>query len=210
GGAKSSHHSGAKSGQHSQRLYVYTNGAYRAGEDYVQRRITELLAEKWKRRYADETIAWLLRSADRLNEHPPANRINVRNGIIVVKKRGIDLAPHDPELLTPVQLPVRYDPDATCPRIEHFLADVLPPSLRRLVEEIKAALPKRLHHFTFRHLRHTAGSLAASGGVAPHVLAKRLGHSDPTTTYKHYIHVYPADDEAAADTLDETFQRSSD
>ena len=40
-----------------------------------------------------------------------------------------DLLPHSPDYLSTVQLPVEYDPDASCPDFEVFIAEVLPPDL---------------------------------------------------------------------------------
>jgi integrase len=50
-------------------------------------------------------------------------------------------------------------------------------------------------------LRHTNASLQIAGGVSLPAVAKRLGHSNPTTTSKIYSHAIRSADEAAAEVL---------
>jgi putative DNA primase/helicase len=119
----------------SRTLYVFREGAYRPnGEDNLRARITALLGDEWRKRRADETIAYLRDSAPRLWARPPRDRINVANGILDLGSRRLE--PHDPAFLSPVQLGAAYDPDAECPAIDRFLADVLDPELVPLVYEL--------------------------------------------------------------------------
>lgn len=57
-----------------------------------------------------------------------------------------------------------------------------------------------LPHIAVHGLRHTYATLALKAGVPVEVLSRRLGHSDPSVTYKIYAHALPGDDEAAART----------
>jgi len=111
-------------------LYVYEDGAYRpGGEKYVRRRVRELL-EVWGegRRFRGElvsnTVQLLLAKAPTLWERPPLDTLNVLNGLLDIGTG--ELRPHDPGCLSPVQLPVVYDPSATCPAIESFCREVFP------------------------------------------------------------------------------------
>lgn len=102
-------------------LHVYRDGAYRPdGEPELREQIAEALGPRWRKRHADETVAHLFAVAPRLAEHPPLGRINCRNGIFDLATG--ELAPHDPALLTPVQIPVDFDPEAECPRSRAFSA----------------------------------------------------------------------------------------
>lgn len=49
-------------------------------------------------------------------------------------------------------------------------------------------------------LRHTHATLLLEAGVPAHVVAKRLGHKDVTTTFKVYAHVTERMEDDAADT----------
>jgi putative DNA primase/helicase len=51
------------------------------------------------------------------------NIVNVRNGLLNIITG--DLQPHTPEYLSFVQLPIKYDPNATCQQIIKFLVQVL-------------------------------------------------------------------------------------
>jgi len=46
------------------------------------------------------------------------------------------LEPHDPELLSTVQLPLEYDPDATCPTFDKWLAETIDADTIALVWEV--------------------------------------------------------------------------
>lgn len=105
-------------------LYSYTNGVYRPeAEERLRRRVKGLLAADWSTRHEAETIAYL-ESAQGLIPHPSRERINCTNG--VYNRMTGELEPHSPEDRTPVQIGADFDADATCPKIEAFLVDVLP------------------------------------------------------------------------------------
>jgi integrase len=67
-------------------------------------------------------------------------------------------------------------------------------------------LPGSLH--TLRHA-HATLLLGGQGGVSPHVVSRRLGHSDVSTTLALYAHVIPADDSSAADAIDRILARGN-
>lgn len=115
-------------------VYAYQGGAYRAGEDLLRRQISEELGDDWTRSRRDETMAHLRDNAQPLDERPPTDRLNLLNGVLLLADRT--LRPHDPKLLSPIQLPVAYAPDASCPQTDAFLESVLPDrEVRELVIE---------------------------------------------------------------------------
>ena len=120
----------ANGGNH---MYVYRDGAYRpGGKEDVLARVREALGEHWQKQRALDTLTWIEHGLPRLDDAPPLNRINVRNGVLqkfrnnttgnIVWKRE----KHDPSLLSPVQIGATYDPDAECPEIDKFISTVLP------------------------------------------------------------------------------------
>lgn len=60
-------------------------------------------------------------------ERPPMGAVNLRNGIFNLDEGKLFL--HSPEWLSPVQLPVIYDPNAECPEWDRFLSEALPPDV---------------------------------------------------------------------------------
>jgi putative DNA primase/helicase len=104
--------------------YAWQDGAYRPGERHLQQRIIDLLGDGWSRRKAEEIAAYIRITAPELWEQPPLDIVNVPNGLLDVGTR--ELAPHTPAHLSPIQLAAAYDPDATCPRIDAFVASTIP------------------------------------------------------------------------------------
>jgi putative DNA primase/helicase len=47
-----------------------------------------------------------------------------------------DLRPHSPDRLSIIQSPIAWDPDASCPAIDTFLAEVLPVDAQRFAREV--------------------------------------------------------------------------
>lgn len=114
-------------------LWVYQGGVYRPdGRRTVRRRTKEVYVDRgqgsdWSRYRADEVEGFILADCPQLLDRPPANLINVLNGIYNLDSEQLE--PHSPKFRTPVQLPVMYDPAATCPNTEQFVAAVLPPDV---------------------------------------------------------------------------------
>jgi phage/plasmid-associated DNA primase len=110
---------------HDDRLYRYDGGVYRTdGERAARVMAKELLAHKFKRRHLDELVAYLRADYPFITEHPPRDVLNVANGLL--DWRTLELRPHSPDVPSAVQVPPAWNPEARCPRIERFLADVLP------------------------------------------------------------------------------------
>jgi P4 family phage/plasmid primase-like protien len=110
---------------HDGRLYRYLGGVYRPdGDTYVRVRTRELLGERCKRRHFDEVLAWFRAHYPAVGERPPARWINCTNGLL--DWHTLQLHPHDPDVLSTVQIPVAWNPDAACPTIDRYLAEDLP------------------------------------------------------------------------------------
>ncbi len=126
------------------KLYVFTGGVYRPTGDSCVAHLVKLLlnnwdeSESWSTKRASEVVEYIRVDAPQLWERPPLDRVNVLNGIVDVAART--LKPHDPAFLSPVQIPVRFDRDATCPAWERFVASSFPPDAQSVAWEIVAWL----------------------------------------------------------------------
>ncbi|MBA7669515.1 hypothetical protein ES703_77646 [subsurface metagenome] len=60
--------------------------------------------------------------------------ITLENGLLDIRTK--ELKPHTPEFLSTIHIPVTYDPEAECPRIRQFLAEVLEPQDTPAIEEL--------------------------------------------------------------------------
>lgn len=114
---------------------VYEGGVYRNGESRCfQRSITRALGDDYSLHFTD------LVTEIALNELTAAGRVipdrmdqllvNCQNGLVDV--RTGKLFPHDPEVMTLFQIPVSYDPKATCPKYEAWLEKQLPGQMEAL------------------------------------------------------------------------------
>jgi putative DNA primase/helicase len=126
------------------KLYRYSDGTYKQhGERYIRRRVKEILEEssasdKWSSHRANEVVEYIRADAPELWERPPLNEVNVLNGILNVETK--QLREHDPGFMSPVQIPVQYNPAATCPAWERFISETFPEDAQELAFELAADL----------------------------------------------------------------------
>jgi putative DNA primase/helicase len=126
------------------KLYRYREGAYRSkAESYIRAEVKRLCiaseaSDRWSSRFANEVVEWIAVDAPELWERPPIDVVNVANGLLCLTDAV--LLPHTPDHLSPIQLPVAYDPKASCPAIDQFVADVFPPDATALASEVPAWL----------------------------------------------------------------------
>lgn len=124
------------------RLYRYAHGVYRPdGAAHVRRQLKRVLRannliDTWGQRLQSNVVEFITVDAPEIAEAWPAGTINLRNGLLDVASRT--LRRHTPELLTTLQLPIDYDPDAQCPRLRRFAGEVLPPDSAHLLPELIA------------------------------------------------------------------------
>jgi putative DNA primase/helicase len=124
------------------RLYVFRDGVYRpSGESVIKQRVKTLLndwgkGDKWTARKATEACEYIRVDAPELWEAPPREIINVTNGLLNVSTR--QLKPHSPEFLSPIQLPVAFNPGARCPAWDKFISEVFPEDSEAIAWEIPA------------------------------------------------------------------------
>ena len=124
-------------------LYVFQGGCYRPhGEARIFRQVKRLLEQngdtaQWSSHRAREVVEYLSVDTPDLWDRPPASVINLTNGLLDV--RTGTLSPHSPSHLSPVQLPVAFDPSATCPLWKSFTARVLPTDCHTVPFEVVAS-----------------------------------------------------------------------
>jgi putative DNA primase/helicase len=122
------------------KLYRYVSGAYRPkGERFVSAQVKALCidlrkADEWSTRLASEVVEFIRVDAPELWERPRLDILNVKNGLLRVADRA--LLSHSPDHLSSVQLPVEYNPKATCPAITKFVSEVFPPDATLLAWEL--------------------------------------------------------------------------
>jgi P4 family phage/plasmid primase-like protien len=126
------------------KLYVYQDGVYvPQGETHIKRRVKAILtearkSEQWHKKKVEEVIEYVTVDAPLLLDRPPLDVVNVANGLLDVNARK--LLSHSPDHLSPVQIPVTYDPEARCPSWDRFVATTFPADAAAIAWEIPAWL----------------------------------------------------------------------
>ena len=121
-------------------LYVYRDGVYRpAGEMRIRQQVKHLLldhdcTEMWSRALSKEVVEFISLDVPELPEQPSTEAINLENGLLRFRTR--ELIPHCHEFLSSIRIPIRFDPTATCPEIDRFIAQVFPDDAIPLAWEI--------------------------------------------------------------------------
>ncbi len=124
------------------RLYIFEAGTYEhRGEFHIKRKVKHWLRAHnreadWERRLGEEVLEYIRLDTPELliGHEPPCDLLNVRNGLLDLSTG--ELRPHTPEFLYPVQIPVVYDPCATCSEIDRFISQVFPDDAQELAWDI--------------------------------------------------------------------------
>ncbi|MDX6768931.1 MAG: phage/plasmid primase, P4 family [Elusimicrobiota bacterium] len=119
------------------RLLLYKDGLFKAGEAAARTAAHAALAQHSKPDRIDSTLEMLSESVKtdgaRLN-HAALDLVNAGNGML--DWRTDALLPHSPGYLSTFQIAAAFDPQAECPDVDRFLAEVFPEDALLLAEEI--------------------------------------------------------------------------
>jgi putative DNA primase/helicase len=125
---------------HGEKLYCYSDGAYRddgrAIVEHLGLSIMEKakISEYWDKKLSNDVVKYVTIKAGELWDRPPMDRINLLNGILDLET--MKLLPHTPEYRSSIMLPVRYHPKAQCPHIDRFIAEIFPEDAISVAYEI--------------------------------------------------------------------------
>lgn len=122
-------------------FWRYSGGVWREARDEVRGRCTELLRGRYRGSHATNTEHVVHRRVGRIDADPVRDYINLRGdetgaGGGMLDWRTGELHPWSPDHLSTVQLPVAWNPEATCPRFDAFLSQVLSPEAVELAWEM--------------------------------------------------------------------------
>lgn len=107
-------------------FYVYRDGCWVPGGKVIPTVTAQLLGDRYRRAHLSNAVD-MLRYTPGVREidcGPTPRWINVPNGLLDWQTG--ELHPHTPDVLSTVQLPVKWNPGAECPAFEQFLGEVLP------------------------------------------------------------------------------------
>ena len=116
-------------------IYWYDDGVYRPHGDVVIKVFLELIyGEEDAVKIANKVLELVkIQTYIEREKLDPKNLIAVENGVIDL--RTLEFKPHDPKYLLLQKLPVKYDPNADCPKIKKFMREVMHPEDIPVAEE---------------------------------------------------------------------------
>jgi putative DNA primase/helicase len=115
-------------------LWSYADGVWSPDKHVVRSRAAALLGERYRRTHGTNAEDVVRATSRRITCEPIPEAINFRNGLYLWKSGT--LHNHTPDVLSTVQLSVDWDPDATCPKFDRFLSQVVPADMVELVWEL--------------------------------------------------------------------------
>lgn len=110
-------------------VYVYEGGRYRpAGETLVKSEVEQEMPKQEleaTNHFVKEVLGHIIRRTYQKREHFDASIdcLNLNNGLYHIQTGTF--SPHSPDYLSIVQLPITYDPVASCPAIDKFLSEIV-------------------------------------------------------------------------------------
>jgi putative DNA primase/helicase len=118
-------------------LYYYKNGVYVPKGELL---LSEMAEQEFHGKCSNNMVKEIIGMTKRRTYVDPKNFdvnpdiINVKNGLLDIWTG--ELKPHTHELYYTVQLPVTFDPDASCPKIKNFFEEIVILDDVPLLEEI--------------------------------------------------------------------------
>jgi putative DNA primase/helicase len=109
-------------------LYIYSDAGYwkQLVADYVEAEALEMVGDNVR----SAQLTDIRRLTEKLSVMEPGKQFDEFNGHCNIRSGMLDLntfniKPHHKDYLSRIQLPVNYDPSATCPSWEKFLSEIL-------------------------------------------------------------------------------------
>lgn len=108
-------------------FWVYRGGVWRPDDKEIRRRVVMLLGERYRPAHLRAALEVLAGTCEQFEVEPVSSMINTRSGLL---RWAADpdpvVLPHHDACLSSVQLPIVWDPQATCPVFDKFMTSVLP------------------------------------------------------------------------------------
>ncbi|MBI5845719.1 MAG: hypothetical protein HZB23_13740 [Deltaproteobacteria bacterium] len=174
------------------KFYQFKDGVWKIlSETVIEKAVAHSLKNLCKAPHLDSSIRVFGAQVGQEEEEWPdyPNLINCKNGMVNMeadylefkgKSRDV-LLPHDPKYGSRVQLPVEYDPEATCPRWEQFLQEIFPTSPERAALLQLFSGYVLLPHTKFEKALFLFGTGANGKSTVISVLEKILGPENVCT-----------------------------
>lgn len=166
------------------RFWSYGAGVWSQDQREVNRRIVRELGERYRPQHQRATEAVLRVGLPAIEVAPVSGYINLRNGMLRWDANGGPvLLEHHAEYYSTVQLPIEWNPDATCAPFERFMGDAVPPDDHQRVWEILGYL--MMSGNPLQRMFLLVGGGGNGKGVLLHVIKHLLGRSNTSAVPLH-------------------------
>jgi len=116
-------------------VFNWDQGVYEDwGKIFVREQMVKELDEATREYYQKDILFFIKGSTYMDREHNPLGIVAVDNGYLNVVTK--ELQPYTPELFITSRLHVKYDPEATCPKIVKFLTEVVSEDQLDVIQEV--------------------------------------------------------------------------
>jgi putative DNA primase/helicase len=116
------------------RMWAYQHGVWRPADTEIHKRAANLMGQRFRLNHVKDAEAIIRALETTITCDPIPEYINFRNGLYEWQM-GL-LRPHTSEVRSTVQLPTNWNPNATCPEFDKFLASIVAPDDVSLVWEL--------------------------------------------------------------------------
>jgi putative DNA primase/helicase len=167
-------------------LFIYDEkrGLYLRNQEWRIRQLCRTLNHDIKKSVVDEVIDrvkdW--NYIDRLRFDSDDNWMNVKNGLLNI--HTLELKEHSPNNLSTIQLPLKYNPKARCPKILKFLSEILNPEDIRVILQLIGYCLYKTNRYEKAFILFGTGSNGKSTLI--NLIEYFLGFKNP---YKNVSHV---------------------
>jgi len=160
--------------------YNPENGVYEIfAEAHIQQEVRKKLGKHLRINRHREIEHFIKSSTIKDLERPPEDLIVVQNGVLNVKTRQLET--FNPAYFMFNALPVKYDPNADCPKFKKFLVEVVPsPENIKVLQEFFGYC--LLRNCKFEKAIMLVGEGANGKSTFLHVLSKTLGRKNVSST----------------------------
>lgn len=117
------------------KLWHYEAGVWLpGGDEEVGRRVRSILGPRFRSSHLRGAREWFHQDHKTIGGDPHNEYVNVVNGML--RWRTGVLEAHRPDMRSTVQLPVIWNPEAICPVVDAWMAEVIPDDSRDFIDEV--------------------------------------------------------------------------
>jgi len=117
------------------KIWYYSNGVWSPdGMDELTRRVLFCTGDKYRKEYVNQVVSLVQARKPQIVGLGPSKYLNLQNGMLDWSTQ--ELVPHNPNFYSPIQLDISWNPEATCPEVDKWMASTFDAELHTLLWQI--------------------------------------------------------------------------